>query len=631
MRIKKLLKTGLAVVLTAMTLVQPVYAAGWMQNNTGWWWTEDNGSYPANQWKMINGTWYRFDSDGYMATGWRFINGTWYWLDSDGAMATGWRFISGTWYWFNSDGAMATGWESINGNWYYMESSGAMAASKWIGNYYVEASGAMATNKWIDNYYVNDSGLWTKTRTPGQWLASGDRWWYRHSDGSYTRSGWETIGVNDYLFDADGWMLTGWQAVNGNWYYLDSSGALATNTWIGDYYVNTSGVWVETRGQHNWDDGIVTTAATCMNTGVKTFTCKTCGETYTETLPIANHNWTQYTWSDIKQGFACNYCYNDITEYDDKYACHGGFHTQTFYQFPSYYVCSDCNKLLHQHDWYYVKPTFKTGTDEIDDSGYWMCYSCGNQSSDGIQADAILVSAEGHEYGSNTTWTTPFNFEKDSHEWIIENEYWEPADNQLHLQYISLNKSTYSMSVGDSYQYSVIFTPKNPVEGKNVTWESSNPSVVSVDSNVKITALQNGEATIAATSGSYTSKSFVRVTDENIGKVTSATLYINGQSNPNGVIYVPKGSYTVNLQTNPAQAVYEVRYSTEGKTADGYSVAGITGRGLCGDTIGWWTDVSYTDSSTTIAFLNSGTTTIKATITDVNGNKIELSQKVVVE
>lgn len=75
----------------------------------------------------------------------------------------------------------------------------------------------------------------------------------------------------------------------------------------------------------------------------------------------------------------------------------------------------------------------------------------------------------------------------------------------------------------------------------------------------------------------------------------------------------------------------EVRYSTEGKTADGYSVAGITGRGLCGDTIGWWTDVSYTDSSTTIAFLNSGTTTIKATITDVNGNKIELSQKVVVE
>lgn len=76
MRIKKLLKTGLAVVLTAMTLVQPIYAAGWMQNNTGWWWTEDNGSYPTNQWKMINGTWYRFDSDGYMATGWRFINGT---------------------------------------------------------------------------------------------------------------------------------------------------------------------------------------------------------------------------------------------------------------------------------------------------------------------------------------------------------------------------------------------------------------------------------------------------------------------------------------------------------------------------------------------------------------------------
>ena len=40
-------------------------------------------------------------------------------------------------------------------------------------------------------------------------------------------------------------MVTGWKQVGNNWYYLQSSGAMAANTWIGDYYVNGSGVWVQ--------------------------------------------------------------------------------------------------------------------------------------------------------------------------------------------------------------------------------------------------------------------------------------------------------------------------------------------------------------------------------------------------
>ena len=86
------MKTGLAVALAVMTLAQPVSAANWVHNNVGWWWQEDNGSYPANQWKAINGKWYWFDSNGYMATGWRYIGGKWYWLEASGAMATGWRY-----------------------------------------------------------------------------------------------------------------------------------------------------------------------------------------------------------------------------------------------------------------------------------------------------------------------------------------------------------------------------------------------------------------------------------------------------------------------------------------------------------------------------------------------------------
>ena len=40
---------------------------------------------------------------------------------------------------------------------------------------------------------------------------------------------------------------------------------------------------------HKWDDGKVTTQPTCENTGVRTFTCTTCGDTKTETIPSLGH------------------------------------------------------------------------------------------------------------------------------------------------------------------------------------------------------------------------------------------------------------------------------------------------------------------------------------------------------
>lgn len=40
---------------------------------------------------------------------------------------------------------------------------------------------------------------------------------------------------------------------------------------------------------HTWDDGAITTAATCTEDGVKTYTCSTCGDTYIETIPATGH------------------------------------------------------------------------------------------------------------------------------------------------------------------------------------------------------------------------------------------------------------------------------------------------------------------------------------------------------
>ena len=46
---------------------------------------------------------------------------------------------------------------------------------------------------------------------------------------------------------------------------------------------------------HSWDKGVVTVAATHTSYGIKTFTCKSCGDTYTDYIdPLPDH---QYSWS----------------------------------------------------------------------------------------------------------------------------------------------------------------------------------------------------------------------------------------------------------------------------------------------------------------------------------------------
>ena len=62
----------------------------WQKDNTGWWYQNADGSYPRNQWQMINGSWYHFDWNGYMHTGWQKIGGSWYYLNAGGDMRTGW-------------------------------------------------------------------------------------------------------------------------------------------------------------------------------------------------------------------------------------------------------------------------------------------------------------------------------------------------------------------------------------------------------------------------------------------------------------------------------------------------------------------------------------------------------------
>ena len=103
---------------------QPTPEGTWMQNSTGWWYVNADGSYPKDTVATIGGRVFRFDANGYMRTGWINEAGTWYYLNGSGAMVTGWLDLDGRWFYLNSSGVMVTGWINLGGTWYYLDANG---------------------------------------------------------------------------------------------------------------------------------------------------------------------------------------------------------------------------------------------------------------------------------------------------------------------------------------------------------------------------------------------------------------------------------------------------------------------------------------------------------------------------
>jgi hypothetical protein len=81
-KIKKITAIILAGTMILGTSVT-AFAAEWKQDNNGWWYQEDNGSYPTNSWKWINGKSYYFGSNGYMLSNTTTPDG--YTVNADGA------------------------------------------------------------------------------------------------------------------------------------------------------------------------------------------------------------------------------------------------------------------------------------------------------------------------------------------------------------------------------------------------------------------------------------------------------------------------------------------------------------------------------------------------------------------
>ena len=131
--------------------------------------------------------------------------------------------------------------------------------------------------------------------------------------------------------------------------------------------------YVKPAGQHNWDEGKVTTPATCTTDGVKTYTCKVCSETKTEPIKASGHSLTKVeavaatcTEGGNNEYYTCSVCKKvfkadkttETTVADETLAALGHKLTKTDAKAATctepgnseYYTCGNCGKFFSDAD-----------------------------------------------------------------------------------------------------------------------------------------------------------------------------------------------------------------------------------------------------------------------------------------
>ena len=118
----------------------------------------------------------------------------------------GWKKIGGLWRYYNASGEIEKGWFTDAGKWYYSDYAGNMQ------------------HGWL--------------KYAGEWYYLG---WPNDPDTGAMRTGWVYDGGKWYYMDSSGRMLTGWIRDGNTRYYLHSSGEMASNEYVGGYWINPNG------------------------------------------------------------------------------------------------------------------------------------------------------------------------------------------------------------------------------------------------------------------------------------------------------------------------------------------------------------------------------------------------------
>ena len=189
----------------------------------------------------------------------------------------------------------------------YNRSNNDLVDAKMDVNGSVTAIGAIYTTKGgADICSSNGTGKYIQQGTPGteaetyQYNANGNKAVtipitaakLHNSDGSYTETA--TANAGDVINYVNG-VWGGTPCAHENTELRNAKEATCTEPgYTGDTYCKdcnekiADGKVIPALG-HAWDDGVITTAPTCENAGVKTFTCTRCNETKTEAISATGH------------------------------------------------------------------------------------------------------------------------------------------------------------------------------------------------------------------------------------------------------------------------------------------------------------------------------------------------------
>lgn len=366
---------------------------------------------------------------------------------------------------------------------------------------------------------------------------------------------------------------------------------------------------------HSWDSGKVTEAATCKKEGTKTYTCKNCGETKTESIPKTEHQWDNgkvtkeatckeegskiytcsicgdakteaipkkgHTWDEGKvtkkatcteDGLKVYTCKSCGETKEDVLKATGHQHTElrneknatcTEEGYSGDIYCTDCGELIKKgsatekadHNWKVTSE--EKATCEKDGSKTYTCADC-------KETKTETIPATGHKFGDWQTVTTQNVFTGGVQKQICNvcgKEETRNVSNQLKAT-IKTNASSLKLK---RKQATKKFVVSGLAAGDSVkSWTSSNQKIV------KVFGSRNGACTIKA--GSKTGKAKITITlasglkkTINVTVQKKAVTCTSIKNVPKKLTLKRKRSYQLKPVINPIACIYKTKYKTSNK------------------------------------------------------------------
>lgn len=362
--------------------------------------------------------------------------------------------------------------------------------------------------------------------------------------------------------------------------------------YTGDTYCKDCGAKLESgtvinKLGHTWDNGVITKEATETEEGIKTYTCKTCGETKTEKIPVASHHWDQGTITKkatcTENGEKTYHCTDEGCDktWIETIPATGHQHTElrnekkatcTEEGYTGDTYCTDCGELIKKgsvtekanHNWQLTKE--EKATCEKDGSKTYTCADC-------KETKTETIPATGHKFGDWQTVTTQSVFTGGVQKRICNvcgKEETRNVGNQLKAT-IKTNASSLKLK---RKQATKKFVVSGLAAGDSVkSWTSSNQKIV------KVFGSRNGACTIKA--GNKTGKAKITITLEsglkktiNITVQKSAVACTSIKNVPKKLTLNRKKSYQLKPVISPITCTSKAKYKTSNK-----KIVKVTSRG----------------------------------------------------